>query len=69
MSKQIRYNLKLPESVYYTITEIAERYATTRLEIIRKFIMLGLLIIDMQEKGRTLYVKDDEQLTEIQFII
>jgi len=45
-----RYNLVLPESLYDEMYTVAGNNHTTVLELMRKFIKLGLLVMDLQTK-------------------
>ena len=45
-----RYNLVLPEELYDGVRREAESRGTTFVELMRKFIRLGLLAIDTQDK-------------------
>lgn len=42
--KDVRYSLRLPSSLYDEIGKVATDMGTTRLDIIRKFIRIGLLV-------------------------
>jgi len=44
-----RYNLVLPEDLYNEVRRQADEHGTTVVELIRKFIKLGLLAMDVQE--------------------
>lgn len=46
-----RYNLALPEEVFNQVQALADKDHTTVVEIIRKFIRLGLLVTRAQESG------------------
>ena len=44
-----RYNLVLPEALFDEIKQIADRQQTTVVEIIRRFMKLGLLATQIEE--------------------
>jgi predicted transcriptional regulator len=44
-----RYNLKLPEELYQELQTLAERRQTTVLELLRRFVKLGLLVAKAEE--------------------
>lgn len=48
---ETRYNLRLPTSVYEELERVAYEYGTNRLELIRKFIKLGLLAVEIESSG------------------
>jgi hypothetical protein len=45
-----RYNLVLPEELYKAVAEAADERQTTVVELMRKFVKLGLLAIQAEEK-------------------
>lgn len=47
--RQKRYHLVLPEEIYFEIEKIADKRQTTVVDVIRKFIKLGLLAIQIEE--------------------
>lgn len=44
-----RYNLALPEELFEEVADIAKRHDTTVVDILRRFIKLGLLATKIQE--------------------
>ncbi len=48
-----RYNLALPEDLFDSIHELAEKEHTTVLEILRKFIRLGLIAADISKDSNS----------------
>lgn len=44
-----RYNLVLPEELYQEVLTIADRRHTTVVELIRRFVKLGLLVAKAEE--------------------
>jgi hypothetical protein len=51
-----RYNLVLPEELYNEVQTIADRHHTTVLEILRRFVKLGLLIAKAEESPNTAFI-------------
>lgn len=50
MAKELkRYNLVLPEELYEEIQKLAEEEQTTVVELLRKFIKLGLLAVNIEK--------------------
>jgi hypothetical protein len=61
-----RYNLVLPEKLYDEMYAVASSHHTTVLELMRKFIKLGLLAMELQEKpDASLIIKDGNIEREI----
>jgi hypothetical protein len=53
-----RYNLVLPEEMFNEVKRVADEQQTSMVEVIRKFIKLGLMVFEMQETAEiTLFVK------------
>ncbi len=48
-----RYNLVLPEDLYDEVRRQAEEHGTTVVELLRKFIRLGLLAMDVQKDPKS----------------
>lgn len=46
-----RYNLSLPSPLMESLQKMADDECTTVLEIIRKFIKLGIILIESQKNG------------------
>jgi CopG-like RHH_1 or ribbon-helix-helix domain, RHH_5 len=44
-----RYNLVLPEELYQEVQTLAEQRGTTVVELLRRFIKLGLLVAKAEE--------------------
>lgn len=44
-----RYNLVLPEELYQEVQSLAEQRHTTVLELLRRFVKLGLLVAKAEE--------------------
>jgi hypothetical protein len=58
-----RYNLVLPEELYSELQTVAERHHTTVVELIRRFVKLGLLVAKAEESPDTAFLirKGDEE--------
>ena len=65
-----RYNLALPEELYGELQNLAENEHTTVLEIIRRFIKLGLIAVDVQNDPKSkLVIHEGKRQRELAFII
>lgn len=65
-NEEIRYNLRLPSSIYDELEQIAKKYGTNRLELIRKFIRLGLLAVELEKQPESgLYIKRSGELEKL----
>lgn len=51
-----RYNLVLPEELFRELQMLAEHRHTTVVELLRKFIRLGLLVAKFEESPDTVFV-------------
>jgi hypothetical protein len=61
-----RYNLVLPEEMFSEVKRVADEQQTSVAEVIRKFIKLGLMVIEIQETtGLTLVVKKEDEEQKI----
>jgi hypothetical protein len=61
-----RYNLALPEPLYEELQTLADREHTTILELLRRFIKLGLLAVKVQDTpGAALIIREGESEREI----
>jgi hypothetical protein len=61
-----RYNLVLPETVYQEVEKIAETRGTSVVEMLRKFIKLGLLAVKVEEtNGSALLIREGDTIREI----
>ncbi len=51
MAKELkRYNLALPEELFNEVQRVADEKQTTVVELLRKFIKLGLLAVTVENK-------------------
>ncbi len=61
-----RYNLVLPEAIYAEVEKVAESRGTTVVEVLRKFIKLGLLAVKVEEtNGSALLIREGDTVREI----
>ena len=61
-----RYNLALPEELYAEVQALADRQQTTVVELLRRFIKLGLLATAVQERpDASLLIREGEREREI----
>jgi hypothetical protein len=63
-----RYNLVLPEPLFREVQELAEQRHMSVLEVLRKFIRLGLLVAKAEESPDTVFLLRDGD-TERQLIL
>jgi hypothetical protein len=65
-SKNKRYNLVMPEELFNEIQKIADNRNTTVVEMLRKFIKIGLLVVQAEETpGSALLIREGETEREI----
>jgi hypothetical protein len=61
-----RYNLVLPEELYDEVRHLAKKNNTTVVELLRKFIKLGLLAVRIQDDpSSALLIRDGETETKV----
>jgi len=61
-----RYSLVLPEELFDAVQELAEQRQTTVVELIRRFIKLGLIAARIEEtEGAALIIREGETEREI----
>jgi hypothetical protein len=64
-----RYNLVIPEVLYDQIQQLAEEEHTTVVDLIRRFIKLGLIAAETAKKpGASLIIREDGRDREIIFL-
>src|SRR5262245_3097912 len=63
-----RYNLVLPEPLFREVQELADQRHVTVLELLRKFIRLGLLVAKAEESPDTVFLIRDGD-TERQLVL
>jgi hypothetical protein len=67
-SKVYRYNLALPKELFDDLKGAADERGMTVVELLRKFIKIGLLALDTQDKpGSALIIREGD--TEKQIMI
>jgi hypothetical protein len=63
-----RYNLALPETLFDELQKLAERRHTTVVELLRRFIKLGLLAIELEETpDAALLIREGDTEREVLF--
>lgn len=63
-----RYNLALPEGLYGELQSLAESEHTTVLDLIRRFIKLGLLVAQIEkDSGAKIVIHEGTRQREIVF--
>ena len=62
--EDVRYNLRLPRSVYDKLGQTAQEQGLTRLELLKKFVKLGFLVTEASQ-NEGFYVKRDGELEKI----
>ena len=61
-----RYNLVLPEELFWELQTLADRQKTTVVELLRKFIKLGLLATKVEETpGSGLFIREGDRERQI----
>jgi hypothetical protein len=64
-----RYNLALPEDLFNEVQELANRRQTTVVDLLRRFIKLGLLSASVEERPNSgIFLREDDTEREIIFI-
>jgi hypothetical protein len=64
-----RYNLGLPEDLYEELRRVADERQTTVLALLRSFIKLGLLAIELENTpDATLLIREDGKEREIMLL-
>ncbi len=64
-----RYNLALPEDLFNEIQKLSDSQHITVLELLRRFIKLGLLVSKIQENpDSALFIREGENEREIVFL-
>lgn len=64
-----RYSLVLPEAVFDEIQRVADEQQTTVVEIIRKFIKLGLIATEIEkDSSAALIIREGDKEKEILLI-
>ena len=64
--KKVRYNLTLPEEVYEEVARIADERHTTVINVLRMFIKLGLMAVEIDEtSGASLLIREGKHEREL----
>lgn len=64
-----RYNLVLPEELFNEIQKVAEDRHTTVVEMLRRFIKLGLLAVQLEEtSSAALIIREGDHERQIMLI-
>jgi hypothetical protein len=63
-----RYNLVLPEALFSEVQALADQRGVTVLELLRKFIRLGLLVAKAEDSPDTVFLLRDGE-TERQLVL
>ena len=70
MDNNKRYTLNLPEDLFNQVQQIANENRTTVVEILRKFIKLGLLAVHTErDKSTKLILKDKDGERELMILL
>lgn len=65
-----RYNLVLPEELFDAVQQMAHEKDTTVVDLIRKFLRLGLVIADVEKSDlATIYVREGDQERKIHLFL
>ncbi len=68
-SKVYRYNLALPKELFDELKDAADARGITVVEALRKFIKLGLIALDTQDKpGSALIIREGDTEREIMLL-
>ena len=66
MKKVKRYNLAIPEELFNQVQEVADNQHTTVVEILRKFIKLGLLAVQVGDNpDQSLLIREGDKERQI----
>ena len=60
-----RYNLDIPEELYQEVQTIAAMKGTTFVELVRKFIRVGLIVVELEKQGGKLIIRTGDTEKEI----
>lgn len=63
--KVIRYTLVLPEQQFNSVKEAADARGTTVVDLFRRFLKLGLTVMDAEDKGGCLVERREGKDKEI----
>jgi hypothetical protein len=61
-----RYTLVLPETLFQQVEQLADDRGTTVVDLLRRFIKLGLLAVQIEESpGKALLIREGTELREL----
>lgn len=61
-----RYNLALPTTLYDEVKQAADNHGVTVVDIIRKFLQIGLMVLRLQdEPGAALIIREGDSERQI----
>lgn len=64
-----RYTLVIPQSMYDEVEQIAEERHTTVIDLLRKFIKLGILAVNLEDiPGAALVIREGDTEKEIMML-
>ncbi len=64
-----KYNLALPQKLFDKLQEAADKQHTTVVELLRKFIKLGLIIIELDGKSDSAFIiREGDNEREVVFL-
>ncbi len=63
------YNLVIPEDLFDTVQELADKRQTTVVELLRRFIKLGLLVAHVEDTpGAAFIIREGDSEREVIFL-
>jgi hypothetical protein len=60
-----RYNLAVPTDMFDQLEELAEKRGTTVVELLRRFITLGLIVVQTQADGGEFLIREGDSERQI----
>ena len=63
-----RYSLVLPLEVWTELEKVADEHGTTMVDLIRRFLKLGLIVTYAEKQNKALVLKDGQSEQEIRII-
>jgi hypothetical protein len=63
-----RYSLVLPLEVWTELEKVADEHGTTMVDLIRRYLKLGLIVTNAEKQNKALVLKDDLSEQEIRII-
>lgn len=69
VTKTKRYNLVLPEELFYQVQEVADAEQTSMVDILRRFIKIGIMVAEVNSKpNSSLILREGTDETKIMFL-